>query len=298
MRVTNNVMIERSIRYINTTFQRLQACQERVATGKSITRLSDDPHGAAKAVRIRSTLRGIEQYRRNVDDLTTELTANDDTLAKVGDVLNRVRELILRGATDTATPIEREAIAVEVTELFWEVVQAGNSVHNGRYQFAGHKVSSPPFEVVGNPPETVVYRGDSGRNVIEIGPGVTVASNLTGEEVFIGDVSVYDTLIEVANHLRSDDVETLATADLANIDSVLDRVLKLRSELGGRTNRAELIANRLQDDTISLTSLLSKTEDVDLAEAVLRLAEQENAYHAALTAAARSAQTGLINYLK
>jgi DNA-binding NarL/FixJ family response regulator len=55
MRVTNNVMMERAIRNVNVSFQRYVKRQEQLASGHSINRLSDDPHGAAKAVRLRST---------------------------------------------------------------------------------------------------------------------------------------------------------------------------------------------------------------------------------------------------
>jgi flagellar hook-associated protein 3 FlgL len=75
-------------------------------------------------------------------------------------------------------------------------------------------------------------------------------------------------------------------------------VLKFRAELGGRGSRLELVISRLESDSVSITELLSKTEDVDLAEATMRLAEQEVVYQAALAAAARSVQAGLLQYLK
>ncbi|MEA4882363.1 MAG: flagellar hook-associated protein FlgL [Clostridia bacterium] len=298
MRITNNVMIERSIRNINSAFQRYQMMQEQVGSGRRINRLSDDPHGAAKAVRLRSALRGADQHKKNAENASTEITAYDDTLDKIGNILNRTRELVVRAGTDSVTPTERQAIAVEVGQLFEEVVQSANSMHNGQYMFAGHQGMEPPFEVLGNPPTGVIYRGDAGKNTVEVGPGVVLSPNLTGDEVFVNGVNLFDTFLTVENHLKNDNVQGLSGSDLSAVDAAMDKVLRFRAELGGKGNRLELVINRLDSDKVSLTELLSKTEGVDFTEAVMRLSEQEIVYHAALAAASKSVQSGLLQYLR
>ena len=303
MRVTNSTMINKAIRNVDGAFRRYIEHQEKVASGRSINHLSDDPHGAARAVRLRSVLRGVEQYKRNAENAEISVRTYDDNLDKVGSILNRVRELVVRGATDSATPTEREAMAVEVRELFDELVHAGNASHLGAYMYAGYKTSKSPFEVVDDTSHAdwpISYVGDSGVNRTEVGPGLTVEINITGDQVFmgVGGVNVFKTVRQIERHLTESNVPELSGSDLANLDQAINQVLKFRAELGGRGSRLELVISRLESDSVSITELLSKTEDVDLAEAIMRLAEQEVVYQAALAAAARSVQAGLLQYLK
>jgi len=194
-------------------------------------------------------------------------------------------------------------MAVEVRELFDELVHAGNASHLGAYMYAGHKTSKSPFEVVddtSNADWPISYVGDSGVNRTEVGPGLTVEMNITGDQVFmgVGGVNVFKTVRQIERHLTESNVPELSGSDLANLDQAINQVLKFRAELGGRGSRLELVISRLESDSVSITELLSKTEDVDLAEAIMRLAEQEVVYQAALAAAARSVQAGLLQYLK
>lgn len=302
MRVTSNVMMERATRNVNVAFQRYVKRQEQLASGQSINRLSDDPHGAAKAVRLRSTLRGMEQYKTNAEAADTSLNAYDGVLDKVGNVMNCLRDLVARAASDTVTSTERDAIAVEVRELFKEIVNAGNEMHNGEYMFAGHKVGKVPFEVERDADGKVTgvsYHGDSGKSAVEVGPGIVISTNLIGDEVFTsGGANVFDTMIDIERHLRENDVKTLSESDLAHIDAVVDNILKHRAEIGGKGKRLELIIDRIERDSISIEGLLSKTEDIDFGEAIMRLCEQEIVYHAALSAASKSVQMGLLQFLR
>jgi len=297
-------MINKAIRNVDGAFRRYIEHQEKVASGRSINHLSDDPHGAARAVRLRSVLRGVEQYKRNAENADISVRTYDDNLNKVGSILNRVRELVVRGATDSATPKEREAMAVEVRELFDELVHAGNASHLGAYMYAGYKTGHSPFEVVDDTTDVnwpVGYAGDSGVNRTEVGPGLTLEINITGDQVFMGEgggVNVFKAVRQIEQHLVGSDVPELSGSDLANLDEAINQVLKFRAELGGRGSRLELVISRLESDSVSITELLSKTEDVDLAEAIMRFAEQEVVYQAALAAAARSVQAGLLQYLK
>lgn len=301
MRVTTNTVINRAMRNINTAYKRYADKQVQVGSGKAIQRLSDDPHNAAKAVRLRSAMRSMEQYARNADSAFTMANMYDDNLNRVGGMLLRIRELVGRAANDPITPSDREAISVEVGQLFEELMQSANAAHLGAYMYAGHKGSGqPPFVAVGDPPASVEYRGDSGKSLVEVGPGLTITTNVTGDQVFQspGGPDLFATVLEIRAHLDANDVQSLSKNDLDAIDACLNQVLKVRSEMGARANRLELVENRLSSDSVSLESLLSDTEDIDIAKAMMEYANQEIVYNAALAAAARTVQIGLLQYLK
>lgn len=108
-------------------------------------------------------------------------------------------------------------------------------------------------------------------------------------------------LIAVFDQLISD----LESDNTAGIDSGLSRLQKqaanisaIRAEVGVKTNRAELTINRILDDTLNLKGLLSKNEDADMAEVVMKIKTEENVYVASLSTGARIIQPSLIDFLR
>ena len=82
------------------------------------------------------------------------------------------------------------------------------------------------------------------------------------------------------------------------MDKQLENVLAVRAEVGAKSNRVDLIKNRLQDDNYNFTVLLSKNEDADLAQVITNLKMDENVYRASLAAGARIMQPSLIDFLR
>lgn len=97
MRITNNMLINNMINYIGTNLTRMDKYQGQLATGKKIQVPSDDPVVAARALKLRTDVAEIEQYQRNVKDAQSWLETTEDTLAKIGDILQKARELAVQG---------------------------------------------------------------------------------------------------------------------------------------------------------------------------------------------------------
>jgi flagellar hook-associated protein 3 FlgL len=68
--------------------------------------------------------------------------------------------------------------------------------------------------------------------------------------------------------------------------------------VGAKSNRMELVVNRLKDENLNFTNLLSNTEDVDMADVLIRLTSEENVYRASLASGARIIQPTLIDFLR
>jgi flagellar hook-associated protein 3 FlgL len=76
-----------------------------------------------------------------------------------------------------------------------------------------------------------------------------------------------------------------------------DSLLRWRSEVGAKVNRLEMTRERMTDFRINLQRLLSQTEDIDLAQVVMELKMEENAYRTALASGARIIQPSLLDFL-
>lgn len=77
----------------------------------------------------------------------------------------------------------------------------------------------------------------------------------------------------------------------------LDNLNSIRSDIGGKTNRMELVLNRIDDDSINYTQLLSDAEDADMSEIIMKLKNAENVYQASLSTGARVIQPSLVDFI-
>ena len=105
------------------------------------------------------------------------------------------------------------------------------------------------------------------------------------------------------------DLQALATAlaikddpviqiTLGKLDVHLDRVLTVMGEIGGKNNRVEFIKSRVEDNEITFTSLLSKVQDVDMAEAIMYFKNLENIYRASLSVGSKVIQPSLVDFIR
>ncbi len=69
------------------------------------------------------------------------------------------------------------------------------------------------------------------------------------------------------------------------------------SDLGSRYVRLELTEDRLGGQKVDFTDLMSKNEDVDLVETIIKFNIANSIYNASLSAASKIVQNSLLNFL-
>src|SRR5438132_8892661 len=68
-RVTQGTISQLTVASLQDALGRVQTIQERLASGKQITKPSDDPGGTVAALNYRSQIRRNDQYGRNAERL-------------------------------------------------------------------------------------------------------------------------------------------------------------------------------------------------------------------------------------
>ncbi|GEM_PF-743156 len=122
--------------------------------------------------------------------------------------------------------------------------------------------------------------------------------NKREEMVYVGDLDIFDILQKISEDLRYNRSSSLSGERLSELDEYLDHLLRVRARVGAKVNRLEATKSRFEDNKVQLTSLLSKIEDVDIAEVVMNLSNQQAIYQSALRAGARIIQTSLLDFLE
>jgi flagellar hook-associated protein 3 FlgL len=283
--------------------QRLSKTQQRMSSGKQITRASDDPYGTSRALTLRGDIEGTQQYQRNVNEATAWENVTDAALAKITEAVHRARELALAGASDSAGPAARNAAAAEIDQLIQSVKQEANASYGGRYVFSGTNTDIRPYDVSA---ASDAYSGNTAIVAREIGPGVAVPVNVLGVDVLgqgqlAADGKLLNVLRDISDHLKSGtvtDMNTLRNADLKGLDVNLDTINQARATVGATTNRLESADSRLQEVEESLTKLLTDVEDADMAKTYVDFSMQQSVYQSALRAGANIVQQSLLDFLR
>ncbi len=296
MRVTNAMVLRSTLLDLNQSLSRLRASQADLSTGRVIRKMSDDPTRATDAVVIRGDLRRAEQRSRTAADAESRLRLTDSALVSGLDLLTRAKELTVRASNGgVSDPAGRAAIATEMSAIRDEMLSIANTTYLDRPIFNGTAAGAAYDSSSG------AYLGNGAAVIREVAAGTTIAANITGEQVFgtqagpTGDM--FAVLERLSTAIAAGDLTSIA-AEHVNLDDATGRLSAATAEIGSRAARLDGIRVRASASEADLRERLSTIEDTDLAEGLLGVQANENAYTAALQAASRVMPVSLLDFLR
>lgn len=149
--------------------------QNRLATGKDINRISDDPVRAAAISTINQSLERSSQWLRNFSTANTALDTLDGALGDAQDAGLEAKSIALEYVNSTFNADDRAAAALTVESLLDKVFEVANRKSNVGHMFGGdHPGNQPVTQTLGG------YRFSAeGQGLrIDLGPGVDVPLTL------------------------------------------------------------------------------------------------------------------------
>jgi flagellar hook-associated protein 3 FlgL len=303
-RVTTGMVQRNVLSDLNAVYSKMSKTEAQAASGKQLTRPSDDPYAVSRAMNLRQSLDANAQYTSNIQDADGWQSATETALAGISDFVNRARDLVVQGANDTVDADARSSIADEIDQIINGVKETANAQYAGSYLMSGTASDVAPYAQGTDD----TYKGNAAGldptipGVLrEIGPGVTMSINTVAQELLgdgqaAGDGKLLDVLRTVSADLRSNN-GTALNADLGKIDANQSTLLAMRARNGARINRLDAANSRLGQIAEALTQQLSDTEDADYAQTMIDFNSQSTAYQAALRAGANIVQSSLMDFL-
>lgn len=288
--INNTVMADNQ-----RTIARLATYQEQLSSGKRINRVSDDPGAARSALRYRAESFQTEKYLDNIDKGTSFVDATDSALQQMAEVVNQAKTLAVQGANGTQDAASRRAIAQSVDSLLTRMVDLANTVHDGRYIFAGTATFTQPFARTADG-QSVTYQGNLDALEIQVGPGSRVTVNQDGNTLFKEDTDVFSALVDLRDALRANDAATVSGL-VQDIDDAHTHLNNLNGSLGGTQQRLDLARNQLEAAKVNLDALVSSAEDVDFADTIAQMQLAQVALEAGLQSGARVLRPSLLDFL-
>src|SRR5665648_24895 len=297
MRITNNMLSQNLLRNLEAAQGRMDYLQNQLSTGHRINRPSDDPAGIQNAMRLKSNISSVDQWKKNADEALSYMNTTDSTLGGITSMLQRVKELAVQGANGTLAAVDKEAVVEEVDQISKHLKMMANTQIGSKYIFSG-TATDKKLEISSN---GTVSQGNDQYVEFEVGNNLRIPISVKGQDLFGAATTptggIFTTLSELSEALKSGDLAGI-NKGLANVDKNIDNVITVRSGLGARTNRMTALQEQLDYTSTNLQQNLSGIQDADIAVTITEFTNSQNVYKAALSVGAKIIQPSLVDFMR
>ena len=234
---------------------------QRLSSGLRVNSAKDDAAGLAIAERMNAQVRGSNVAIRNANDGISLAQTAEGALSKVGDALQRMRELAVQARNATNTNADKDSLDKEFGELAKEIQRVlGGTTFNGKAVLATSAAGTQTFQVGAN--TTANDRIDITTTDMTTDASITAVAGTdnqgTGRAV-IDNTAAGTTIDTVIN----------------NIDTALDTVNGQRATLGAAQNRFDAVISNLQISVENQSAAKSRITDADFAAETANLSRAQ-----------------------
>ncbi|MBD9403453.1 flagellin [Comamonas sp. CMM02] len=195
MTINTNVVSINAQRNLGLSGGSLSTSMQRLSSGLRVNSAKDDAAGLAIAERMSTQTRGLTVAARNANDGISLAQTAEGALGKVGDMLQRMRDLAVQSSNATNSKSDREALQAELTQLRSEVDRVGKTTTFNGAKLLDGSFTGGVFQVGANAGDNITVGALANTKVDELGnsryseaaiaaPAVTGAM-MTGADVTI-----------------------------------------------------------------------------------------------------------------
>ena len=196
--INTNIASLNTQRNLGTSQSALNTSIQRLSSGLRINSAKDDAAGLAISERMSAQVRGLNVAARNANDGVSLAQTAEGSLGKVGDMLQRMRELAVQSSNATNSASDRAALQDEVSQLKEEIQRVATTTKFNGTALLDGSFTSQKFQVGANAGETITLASiaDVDLNALgELQAADTYASTVTGSAAAPGPVGAGDLTI-------------------------------------------------------------------------------------------------------
>ena len=246
--INTNLASLNAQRNLSSTQTELATSIQRLSSGLRVNSAKDDAAGLAIASRMDAQARGMMVAIRNANDGISLAQTAEGALGKIGDSLQRMRELAVQSANGTNTSGDRDNLQLEFAQLQSEITRLGDQTKfNGQAVLAGTDFK---FQVGANSGET-----------INVSATAVSASNIATAAA--SGVSI------------AGSASTSAEAAIDSIDKAIAEVVKQRATFGAAQTRFESVVSNLQVASENQAAARGRIMDADFATETANLSRTQ-----------------------
>ncbi len=155
MSVNTNVVSLNAQRNTGATQSALAISMQRLSSGLRVNSAKDDAAGLAISERMNAQIKGLNVAARNANDGISLAQTAEGALGKVGDMLQRMRELAVQSANATNNQTDRDALQAEVAQLKEEIGRVATTTKFNGTTLLDGSFTAQSFQVGANSGETI-----------------------------------------------------------------------------------------------------------------------------------------------
>lgn len=293
MRITELTVIKNLIDNIDKTREKINQVQLKIATGKEINTVSDNPYIANSIMNLKAMINRNEQFQKNIDDAIDFLTATGDALDNFINTLIDIKSLLVEISNSAREP-DYETHANRLGELFKQLLDSANTNFKGKYIFNGTNTKVKPFSY-DEKNDLLISDLSNGEIKFEVNDGVYEKVNFTVEEIF-GGREIFDLVHQIKNSLKNKIKPDISL--LQRFEQLFENIVSNSSEVGALVNRFNLLRKQIEKQNLILTELLSIRQDTDIAQQAINLQKGQLILESAYMLAGKIIQKSIIDYLR
>jgi flagellin len=174
--INTNIASLNTQRNLGTSQSQLNTSIQRLSSGLRVNSAKDDAAGLAISERMTSQIRGLNVAARNANDGISLAQTAEGALGKVGDMLQRVRELAVQSANATNSDADRTALNDEATQLKAEIDRVATTTSFNGLKLLDGSFTAKSFQVGANQGETIDITEIANSQIAALGSWTSVDS--------------------------------------------------------------------------------------------------------------------------
>ena len=266
LRINTNLPTINAHRRLSQNQKRLEHAQAAMASGKRIIQAADDAAGLSISENIRGQVRGIRMAAQNAMNAQSVIQISEGGLNEISNILIRLRELGVQGASDTVSDVEREFLDTEGKQLIKELDRIAQSTRFGNKVLLDGSGGEVEFHVG-------AYGGDE--NVITANLDADARASTLG----------VDGLTIASKDDRRDALE--------QVDDAIIKLGKMRADMGAVQSRLNVTNANLGIQNENLSAAQSRIADADIAYESAELASATILQNAAISVLSSANSNGV-----
>lgn len=277
LRIATNMQSLNAQRNLNVSNDMNTTSMERLSSGNRINKAADDAAGLAISEKLKADIRGLNMAKRNANDGISLVQTAEGGLNEVQNILVRLRELSVQGASDTVGNAERGFLNKEYGELKEEITRITKSTeHNGTLLLVGDQEAQP--ESLRNKSNGYPLEIQIGKNWNEDTDGRELDNQVNILKIDLQNINttVGETglnLGETAEEGANVASKEASQASLNKLDAAISMVSGHRAYLGSIQSRLTSTVSNLGVSTENASAANSRIRDTDFADETARMTQ-------------------------
>ncbi|MEX1122068.1 MAG: hypothetical protein WED82_08050, partial [Balneolales bacterium] len=280
MKITETIATSAFREQMRSTRSEMVKYNDQIATGKRVTKASDDSMAFTSGKGFEDLIRRNEQYQLNASNGLFQARTSQQALDDMQDVLISIKTLATSAANDNKNAGDRMDAAREVESMRDELIGLANVQFNDLYLFGGTNSDVPPFTLDDTELGGVADNSNETALKVSVGEGSTIETSVSGVELregATGNGDLFEVIEQTIRAMENNDGSEISNS-IDKLAGNLDHIVNLSTKIANGVNRMEFANEKIDSTLMDQNSELGRLTDADVVESMMNFQSAQTSY--------------------